>query len=241
MDGFHYYNLFETKGMEYILTIIFFLTLVPFWLILNRMPKKTKALTGVSRTLTAAGINMPRGVYHSPNYSWMYLLKSGKARVGLSELLLKITGQITVKPLKSEGEKIVKGEPLLEVSQGKKKIIINSPLSGILLTFGQKANHEELLIDPYGSGWVAEIEPIAWISETSRYFLAEDTNNWAKFEIVRFRDFLIKSLATSEPQLHQMALQDGGELKEHIMQELSEEIWTDFETNFLPKHENGRI
>lgn len=125
----------------------------------------------------------------------------------------------------------------MEVSQGSKKIIISSPISGVLLNLGHESNAEHLLTDPYGSGWIAEIEPSAWIAETSGYYLAEEAGNWARFEIVRFRDFLVKSLAIHEPQLQPMALQDGGELKEHIMQEMSEEIWFDFQTDFLPKPE----
>ncbi len=189
MDGFHYYNLVETKGMEYLLTIVFFLTLVPFWLLLNRKVKSTKLSSGANGTITASEIKMPRGVYHSPNHSWMYLQKSGKARIGLSDLLLKMTGKITVAPLKNEGEKVAKGEPLLEVSQGTKKIVISSPISGVLLNLGHESNAEHLLTDPYGSGWIAEIEPSAWIAETSRYYLAKEAGNWARFEIVRFRDF----------------------------------------------------
>lgn len=38
MEPFSYYNLFETKGMEYIVTIVFFILLIPFWLILNKKP-----------------------------------------------------------------------------------------------------------------------------------------------------------------------------------------------------------
>lgn len=105
MDGFHYYNLFETKGMEYLLTIVFFLTLVPFWLLLNRKVKSTKWSSDANGTITASEIKVPRGVYHSPNHSWMYLQKSGKARIGLSDLLLKMTGKITVAPLKTKAKK----------------------------------------------------------------------------------------------------------------------------------------
>jgi len=39
MEPFTYYNLFETKGIEYIATIIFFVLLIPFWLILNKKPR----------------------------------------------------------------------------------------------------------------------------------------------------------------------------------------------------------
>ena len=36
MEQFVYHNLFETKGIEYLITIAFFALLVPFWLFLNK-------------------------------------------------------------------------------------------------------------------------------------------------------------------------------------------------------------
>ena len=36
MEQFTYNNIFETKGIEYLLIIGFFLVLIPFWLILNK-------------------------------------------------------------------------------------------------------------------------------------------------------------------------------------------------------------
>ncbi|HMM12027.1 MAG TPA: hypothetical protein PKE03_08035 [Bacteroidales bacterium] len=231
MDGFHYYNLFETKGMEYILTIVFFLLLVPFWLLLNTKAKRKHALNRLG-IISASKINLPRGVYHSPNHSWMYLLKSGKARIGLSDLLLKMIGSIEVIPLTNVGEKITKGTPLVEIRQGDKKIILNAPISGIVLGFSHE-NTADIITDPYGSGWIAEIEPTAWIAETSNYYLADDARHWASLEVIRFRDFLVKSLAKHEPQLQPMALQDGGELKEHIMEEMPQAVWNDFQEEFI--------
>ncbi len=32
MEGFTYTNIFETKGIEYIIIICFFLILIPFWI-----------------------------------------------------------------------------------------------------------------------------------------------------------------------------------------------------------------
>lgn len=233
MDGFHYYNLFETKGFEYILTIVFFLFLIPFWIMLNKKVKITQQIGHALGTLSLKFVTMPRGVYHSPNHSWMHLLRSGKARVGLSDLLLKITGRIRVVPLKAEGEIVKKGEQLLEIRQGEKVMKIAAPLTGEILRYSH-ADAENLLLDPYGNGWLLEMIPSDWIAETRDYYLADATAGWAEKEIVRFKDFLVNSLSEHEPQLQPATLQDGGELREHILEELPPAIWNDFETKFLP-------
>ena len=36
MDGFSYNNIFETKGIEYLIIIAFLLMIIPFWIIINR-------------------------------------------------------------------------------------------------------------------------------------------------------------------------------------------------------------
>jgi glycine cleavage system H protein len=36
MDGFSYSNIFETKGIEYIIIITFLVLIIPFWLIINK-------------------------------------------------------------------------------------------------------------------------------------------------------------------------------------------------------------
>ena len=39
MDGFSYFNIFETKGIEYMAIIAFLALLIPFWFVLNKQVK----------------------------------------------------------------------------------------------------------------------------------------------------------------------------------------------------------
>ncbi len=60
MDGFSYNNIFETKGIEYLVIIAFFLILIPFWIKLN---KKVKTTEHVQKTLESSHF---RHYYRSP-------------------------------------------------------------------------------------------------------------------------------------------------------------------------------
>jgi glycine cleavage system H protein len=51
MDGFSYTNIFETKGIEYLMIIAFMLILVPFWITLNRKAGKKKGIKKNSQEL----------------------------------------------------------------------------------------------------------------------------------------------------------------------------------------------
>ncbi len=232
MEGFQYYNMFETKGFEYLLTIVFFLLLIPFWMMLNKKVNIGKRISEAIGVLTARRIKLPKGIYHSPNHTWMHLLRSGVARVGLSDLLLKITGKIELTPLKSAGDEISKGDIVAQIHHDGKVLNIASPLSGKIVSF-PVCESEKLLSDPYGNGWMLEIVPRAWIAETQHYYLAETTQSWAEKEIVRFKDFLSESMPKHDPEMPLNALQDGGELREQILAELPEGVWNDFDKQFL--------
>ena len=36
MDGFSYINIFDTKGIEYLVIIAFLVMIIPFWIIINK-------------------------------------------------------------------------------------------------------------------------------------------------------------------------------------------------------------
>ncbi|MCC7317260.1 MAG: hypothetical protein IT219_01930 [Bacteroidales bacterium] len=232
MEEFHYYNMFETKGFEYILTIVFFALLIPFWMILNKKRRISHQLQKAAGVLNAKRLALPQGVYHSPGHTWMHLLKSGKARVGLSGLLVKITGNVQIIPLKAAGDMTQKGEIIAVLKQNDKTINIVSPLTGKILHYPE-IDSENLLTDPYGKGWLMEIEPTAWIVETQAYFLADKVTHWAEKEIVRFKDFLAETMPKHDSSLAAHTLQDGGELREYCLTDLSKEVWADFDVLFV--------
>jgi len=154
MDGFSYYNIFDTKGIEYLVIIAFLLLLIPFWLALNRQVKIREQIRKALGVLSASILKVPQGIFYSKNHTWAYLEKSGTAKVGLDDLLLHITGEVSLRQLKTPGENISKGELLAEVDQNGKSLQIFSPISGTVLNSNPviNENHELLNEDPLGKG-----------------------------------------------------------------------------------------
>jgi glycine cleavage system H protein len=235
MDNFSYTNIFDTKGIEYIVVIIFFLLLIPFWLLLNRKVKISTQIRKALGFLTANVLRIPQGVFHSKNHTWAFLEKTGEAKVGLDDLLLHITGEIKFNCLKNSGEMINKGDLLLEIDQNDKLLQIFSPISGEILNSNDSinSNPEILNEDPYGDGWIYQIKPLAWKAETNSYYLAEEAIEWSKKELERFKDFLAESVKKYSPEQSMLILQDGGELRDNTLSELPDEVWKDFQKDFL--------
>ena len=235
MYEFNYHNIFETKGTEYLLTIVFFAILIPFWMILNKQVKVKEQIKHALGILTTGILNIPRGLFYNHNHTWAYLEKSGTAKIGIDDLLQHLTGSVQVKPIKNLGDTVKKGETIASFKQKGKTLNITSPISGKIVNLNDEIvqNPAVLNIDPYNKGWICSVEPSNWKNETGGCYLAEDAVNWAAKEIDRFKDFVAFSLKKHFPDYSLVALQDGGELKDNTLSELPEEIWQDFQKEFL--------
>ena len=236
MDGFTYNNIFETKGIEYLAIILFFTILIPFWILLNKKVKTHKQAT-VLQNLTLNSLRIPQGLFFNRYHTWAFMEKSGIAKVGLDDLLMRITGEVKLQRVIASGEKIRKGDFLAEIVQDGKLLKVYSPISGEIVETNTSllSNPVWLNADPYVRGWLYKIKPISWVADTHSCFLAEDATAWSKQELDRFKDFLSESLGKYFAGSSAMVLQDGGELRDQPLSELPNEVWQDFQQDFLSK------
>jgi glycine cleavage system H protein len=236
MDAFTYHNIFDTKGIEYLAMISFFIILIPFWVLLNRQVKIKKLQKSLG-TLTANSLKVPQGLFYSRYHTWAHMERSGVAKVGLDDLLMHITGEVRITRLKSSGERIVKGDLLAEIDHKGKLLKVFSPISGEITEANAMLTDSPGLIneDPYIKGWMYKIKPSSWVADTNSYFIAEDATQWAVQELDRFKDFLAVSLGKYSPQPLNLIMQDGGELRDEPLSDLPVEVWQEFQQDFLDK------
>jgi glycine cleavage system H protein len=234
MDGFSYVDIFDTKGIEYLIIIGFLILIIPFWIVLNRTKIADVKVRMASGILSDAILNIPMGIFFSKNHTWAFLEKSGSARTGLDDFLLHVTGDVSVSCLKKQGEKVNRGEIMAEIIQNGKTLRIVSPLSGTIVEKNPGLNEQGIMEgDPYDKAWIYRIMPAAWIEETSSYLLAENARAWFRREIERFRDLMAEYFRQSIPGNPMLVLQDGGELLDRPLAELPDEAWHIFEKSFL--------
>jgi len=235
MDGSTYYNLFATKGIEYIIIIAFLLLIIPFWMLLNKPLAVPKKLRNAFTTLSASILRIPQGILFSNNHTWAHMQKSGDARVGLDDLLLHLTGPVKLTMLKTPGSKVSKGEVISEIDHEGKKLTIASPVSGEITAVNQTVEDDPSILnsDPYGKGWIYSIRPTEWIAEASGFHFATEASAWFRKELDRFRDFVAHSVNRHTPEVQPVYLQDGGELLDNPLASMPEEVWNDFQEEFL--------
>ncbi len=233
MESFSYVNIFETKGIEYIIIIIFLLFLIPFWMIFNkRVPER---LHNAVRNLTASVLRIPQGLFFSKNHTWAFLEKSGNAKIGIDDFLLQVVGHVKVEQFKAPGEQFNKGDLLAEINGNGKKLKVFAPVSGEVVHSNKLILNEPSILneDPYERGWFYSVKPTNWKGETAGYFMAEEATTWINRELQRLKDFLAVSVGKYSDGQLQVAFQEGGELMSSPLAGLQPEIWDDFQKEFL--------
>jgi glycine cleavage system H protein len=120
---------------------------------------------------TIRGCNLPEDVYYLiEKHVWAKPMDGGVIRVGMTSVAGKLSGgklaAITVKA-KNIGQEVKQGKSVATVESSKFVGPVPAPVTGVLLRANEKlANDPNLAIsDPYGEGWIAEIQASAWDAE----------------------------------------------------------------------------
>lgn len=235
MDAFTYHNIFDTKGIEYIVIIAFFLLLIPFWIGLNKISWNKETIKNAINALTLKVLRIPQGLFFSRNHTWVFMEQSGSARLGLDDFMQHTTGNVQFNFLKNKNDKINRGDAIVQITQDNKNLTVKSPISGEIVEINQELKTDPELFnnDPYDLGWMYKVKPKYWIEETKSFLLADNAKIWAQNEILRLKDFVMTSVAKVHGKEALVALQEGGELKDHVLTELPDDIWSNFQDEFL--------
>jgi glycine cleavage system H protein len=235
MNEFSYHDIFATKGIEYLIIVVFMFMLIPFWLILNKQVKISRQLQTVLGALTVGILKIPQGLLYSGNHTWMYMEKVGTAKLGLDDLLLHLTGVVKFGFLRKPGEIITKGDLLTEINQNGKVLRIFSPVSGTITETNSGLNETTGMLneDPYGMGWIYRIKPSNWIAETRNCYFAADATDFSARELERFKDFLARTSKNYSTETAMIIMQDGGEICDHSLSVLPDDVWKGFQEEFL--------
>jgi len=235
MEGFTYYNMFDTKGIEYLIIIAFLILLIPFALILNRRVNLKHQVHKAMGFLSSAFLRIPQGILFSRNHTWTHLSKNGEASVGLDDLLLHLTGEVSLRYLKNPGDQINRGEAMVELIGDGKRLTVFSPISGEITGLNSAIQEDswQMNEDPYDQGWIYQIKPSNWKEETGSLLIADKATMWTHRELDRFKDFLSSAWPRHDLDASPVMMQEGGELQDHVMAGLPEGLWRDFQTEFL--------
>jgi glycine cleavage system H protein len=90
--------------------------------------------------------------------------EGGRVRVGLTDFLQQKSGDIAFVDVKPSGTLLMANGELAAVETIKVDLVVPAPLAGTIVAVNPAlADRPELVNgDPYGEGWLAELEPSNW-------------------------------------------------------------------------------
>ncbi len=105
-------------------------------------------------------MNVPNGLRYSIDHQWVRLDSNGRVRAGVTEYAQDALGEIVFVDLPSLGVSVETGEAIGEVESTKSVSELFAPVSGTVVTVNEEleALPGRVNEDPYGDGWICEIE-----------------------------------------------------------------------------------
>jgi glycine cleavage system H protein len=117
------------------------------------------------------GCNLPDDLYYLvEKHVWARPMGGGLVRVGITAVAAKLSGgklaAVTVKA-KNIGQEVKQGKSVATVESSKFVGPVPAPITGVLLRSNERlASDPNLAVaDPYGEGWVAEMQAADWETE----------------------------------------------------------------------------
>lgn len=102
---------------------------------------------------------LPQGLKYSKDNMWVYV-KGDRAKIGVTEHFLESSKDIVRVSLPKKGEDIDKDEVFGGIDTDDQIIDLIAPLSGEVIRTNNLVYDDPIIIseDPYGSGWLIEVE-----------------------------------------------------------------------------------
>jgi glycine cleavage system H protein len=122
---------------------------------------------------TIRGCDLPEDLYYLiDKHVWVRRLEGNLVRLGMTSVAAKLSGGslngVTVSARKV-GQEVPQGKSLATLESSKFVGPVPAPISGVLVRGNERLESEPNLAasDPYGEGWIAEVEATNWDAEVS--------------------------------------------------------------------------
>lgn len=104
-------------------------------------------------------MNIPDGLRYTRQHEWV-LIDGESARIGITDLAQDALGNIVHVQLPAVGQSVQSGASAVEVESSKSVSDIYSPVSGSVVLVNESLATQPGLLnsDPYGSGWLYEVQ-----------------------------------------------------------------------------------
>ena len=144
-------------------------------------------------------LNVPAGVFISPQHAWAKIEMNGTVRVGPDDLIRKIFERIDGVELPESGQFVKRGDSLFSIKYGDFDLQIPAPISGKITAVNtEHTEHPEWLsIKPFELSWMCGIEPSNLAEELAGFRIGQDSVVWYQEEINRYHELADKFIEST--------------------------------------------
>jgi glycine cleavage system H protein len=105
-------------------------------------------------------VNTPPDLMYTAEHEWVRAAEGQTLRVGITDYAQSALGDIVFVSLPAVGTAVTPGQPLGEVESTKSVSDVFAPVAGTVLACNDALEGQPELLnsDPYGEGWIVEIE-----------------------------------------------------------------------------------
>jgi glycine cleavage system H protein len=176
-----------------------------------------------------SGLRLPLNVLMHPNHAWARVEDRQRVTVGADDLVQRVLGPADAVSLPEAGDFVAMGTPLFRVHRGGRTVAVTAPATGTVTAVNARLADDPSLLnrEPYDSGWAVRLEAPELSTDRRRLMQVNRAREWFREEV----DRLIRTL--SPTTLSTAVAHDGGELVEHLHDEIDDETWRRVKRDFF--------
>jgi glycine cleavage system H protein len=210
-----------TKSIEYLIAIVFMLLFIAFWGLLNAPPRRVVA------EAIAESFQQLKGIFAHPSHTWAEVVQPNLVNVGMDKFASSVFGSIEEIRLPSPGERIYQGGRAWRMKRGERELVQVSPISGRVMEVNKRVVENPKLLNHENAeeNWILKIAPMRFAREARNLLSGEMLARWNQ----AVKEQLVSALVpTNYP-----VLQEGGEIKPDLGDELTSEQWEKVARDFF--------
>ncbi len=218
---------FATKGAEYLLVIVFLVSLALFWRLLVRPAAVVAPAPAAPRAGRAGWFSVPGDRLFHPGHAWAAPAGSGEVTIGVDDFAQRLLGPVERISLPAVGSRLEQGEPGWSMAIDSKSIAMLAPVGGEVVARNEAVLRDPRLLnrEPYGSGWLLRVR-----TPRERHGLRSLLSGRFARAWMQATEDELRRISSGELGL---VLQDGGTPVSGIARAVSPEGWELLARDFL--------
>lgn len=229
MEGFNQVDLFATKGIEYILVIVFLAAFTLYIRYLNGTPKKLRQRkeTMEPKLALVDWFYLAKDYLYHQGHTWVLPESTKSVKIGIDDFMQKMIGRPDKVNLPTTGSLLNQNEVGWNFEIDNKTIDVLAPVNGKVTEINEEIlRHPELLTDSnYKDGWLMKIKVDNISTEEKGLLKGKLAEAWIENTVDN-----LNSIMNNEQGV---LMQDGGTLMPGFIKEISKDNWHNEIKKFL--------